>query len=96
MASWTNPAKERLKRLHNFIAADSPMYAKRVTQELVRKSEMLAEFPRMGRIVPELNDENIRELLVYSYRLIYGIVDADVIILAIVHSKQDMSGGLPL
>ncbi|MFP4174137.1 MAG: type II toxin-antitoxin system RelE/ParE family toxin, partial [Candidatus Hydrogenedentota bacterium] len=31
----------------------------------------IGEFPRMGRAVPEIGDENIRERFVYSYRLIY-------------------------
>ncbi len=42
----------------------------------------------MGRIVPELNRENIRELFVYSYRLIYEIRDKTVRIVAVVHGKR--------
>jgi plasmid stabilization system protein ParE len=74
---------------------------KKLTDDILVQSERLAIFPRSGRIVPELSDELIRELIIASYRLIYGIVDDDdddddtVIVLALVHSKRDLSEGLP-
>ena len=34
---------------------------------------MLSQFPRCGRKVPEFDDDGIRELLAYSYRIIYRI-----------------------
>jgi plasmid stabilization system protein ParE len=92
---WTAPAKEHLRRLHDTIALDSPFYAKKVTQSIVEKSGRLELFPRSGRVVPELDDETLREILVYSYRLIYSILDDEVLILALVHTKQDLSAGLP-
>ncbi len=93
---WTVPAKHHLRSVYDFIAQDSPFYAKKVTDDIVTQSERLALFPRSGRIVPELQDDAIRELLVSSYRLIYGILDEEaVVILALVHSKRDLSGGLP-
>jgi plasmid stabilization system protein ParE len=49
------------------------------------------KLPRMGRIVPEIEDPNIRELIIYSYRLIYKISPKRIEILAIIHGKQDFS-----
>ena len=46
----------------------------------------------MGRIVPEIEDPNIRELIIYSYRLIYEISPNRIEILAIIHGKQDFPG----
>jgi toxin ParE1/3/4 len=65
---WTAPAKEHLRRLHDTIAMDSPVYAKKVTQSIIAKTARLELFPRSGRVVPELDDEHIREIIVYSYR----------------------------
>jgi len=49
---------------------------------------MLARFPRSGRKVPEFDDENIRELLAYSYRIIYRVQEDEVLISAVIHGKR--------
>ncbi len=89
MVIWSNPAKDDLKKIHDYIAKDSKFYAIKVSQEFVEKSEELKEFPKMGRVVPEIGDPNIRELFVYSYRLIYEISSDEIEILAIIHGRQD-------
>jgi toxin ParE1/3/4 len=49
---------------------------------------MLAQFPRSGRMVPEFGDENVRELIVYSYRVIYRIHEQEAVIAAVIHGKR--------
>ncbi|MFB0555465.1 MAG: type II toxin-antitoxin system RelE/ParE family toxin [Phycisphaerae bacterium] len=75
----------------DYIAGDSKYYAIKVSQEFVEKSEQLVKLPKMGRIVPEIEDPNIRELIIYSYRVIYEISPKRVEILAIIHGKQDFT-----
>jgi len=89
MVKWSAPAKIDLKQIHDYIAKDSKYYAKKVSQNIIAATEKLNEFPEIGRIVPEIGDTNIRELFVYSYRLIYEISTDRIEILAIVHSKRD-------
>jgi toxin ParE1/3/4 len=89
MVIWSEPAKEDLKKLFDYIASDSRYYAIKVSHEFVEKSERLGKHPRMGRVVPEIENANIRELIIYSYRLIYEITPKRIVILAIVHGKQD-------
>jgi len=48
----------------------------------------------MGRVVPEIGDVNIRELFLYSYRLIYELSSDKIEILAIIHGKQDFLGAI--
>jgi plasmid stabilization system protein ParE len=93
MVRWTTPAKCDLKEIHDYIARDSKFYAQKVSQNIVSRSEKLNDFPEIGRIVPEIGDHNIREVFVYSYRLIYEISPNGVQILALVHSKRDFSSG---
>lgn len=69
MVKWSVPAKNDLKQIHDYIALDSKYYAQNVIQEIIAKTETLTEFPEIGRNVPEISDQNIRELIVYSYRL---------------------------
>ena len=57
--------------------------------EIVEKYEKLNSFPEVGRIVPEIDDPNIRELLIYSYRLIYEVFPNKVEVLALIHSKRN-------
>ena len=87
MVRWSKPAKLDLKQIHDYIARDSIFYAQKVSSEIVEKSEKLNSFPEVGRIVPEIEDPNIRELLIYSYRLIYEVFSDKVEILALVHGK---------
>lgn len=49
---------------------------------------MLAQFPRSGRKVPEFDNEDIRELIVYSYRTIYRLQEHEVVIAAVIHGKR--------
>ena len=93
MVEWTTPAKSDLREIHDYIARDSKFYAQKVTQTIVSRSEKLNDFPEIGRIVPEIGDHSIREVFVYSYRLIYEISPNGVQILALVHSKRDFSSG---
>ena len=53
-------------------------------------SRDIGEFPFIGRIVPEIGDENIRERFVYSYRLIYRIESKRILIIAVIHGKRLM------
>lgn len=50
MVEWTNPAKQDLKSIHDYIANDSQFYAKKVSSEIVEKTEILNTFPEIGRI----------------------------------------------
>jgi len=89
VVKWTRPARLDLKQIRDYIARDSKFYAEKVSLEIVEKSEILNSFPEVGRIVPEIGDPNIRELFIYSYRLIYEILPTRIEILALIHAKRD-------
>lgn len=50
MVIWSDPAKANLRSIHDFIAHDSRHYAKKVTQDILAKTDVLNELPRMGRV----------------------------------------------
>lgn len=91
MVIWSTPTRNDLKKIYDYIAKDSKYYATYVVEKIITKAENLNEFPEIGRVVPEIGDENLRELIIYSYRLIYEIVPDNVQILAIIHGKRDFS-----
>ena len=85
---WSKRAVQDLEAVAEYIAADSPAYASVVLKKIVNQTRILAEFPNTGRKVPEFDEENLRELLVYSYRIIYRIQRDDVLIVAVIHGKR--------
>lgn len=50
----------------------------------------LDELPRLGRIVPELSEETVRELSLYSYRILYEIKPTHIDVLAVIHKRRDL------
>ena len=67
---WTEPAETDLDELFEYIARDSPIYAEQFTARILEAIIKLADFPRIGRRVPEADSENIRELIVQSLGVI--------------------------
>ena len=88
MVIWTIPAKDDLRRVYTFIAEDSRYYASEVVEKFVTLTTKLTLFPNQGRVVPELGNPNIRELMIFSYRVIYQHQHDKIYILAIVHMRQ--------
>jgi toxin ParE1/3/4 len=89
---WSEPALNDLRGIVSFVAKDSPAYAARLASRIREAPRQLAAFPRLGQIVPELNQPSIRELWVRPYRIIYLIRDPDCFVLAVVHGSRDLSG----
>jgi plasmid stabilization system protein ParE len=87
--NWTHPALDDLRAIRDYIARDSSYYAQKVVDEAFDKTDNLSMWPNMGRQVPEENDPTIHKLTHYSYRIIYQVLEADVNILAIIHSKRE-------
>ncbi|MDH3527243.1 MAG: type II toxin-antitoxin system RelE/ParE family toxin [Gammaproteobacteria bacterium] len=93
---WSPEALDDVEAIAEYIARDSSAYAAAVVHRIIEASRKLAAFPEIGRIVPELGDESVRELFVYSYRLIYRIKTDTVLVVAAVHGKRllDIQTGL--
>lgn len=85
---WTDEALEDIDVLAEYIARDSAYYARKVAQDILALHDSILSNPRMGRVVPELGNELIRERFIYSYRVIYEIQPAEVQVLAVLHGKR--------
>jgi len=90
MVIWSQPARADLRSIHDFIAHDSRFYAKKVVQDIREKTDILEQLPKAGRKVPELNEDHVRELSLYSYRIIYEIRERDIAVLAVVHKRREL------
>ena len=86
---WAYAAEEDLDSAAEYIHKDSPVYAASFVDRALSAGRSLDKFAERGRIVPELNEDNIREIFVYSYRLIYRIEDNQISVLALIHGHRD-------
>lgn len=67
-------AKQDLKRIIQYISCDDPKIAKNFGEILIKKAEVLKTHPEIGRVVPEIKDSKIREIVVKNYRIIYRVI----------------------
>jgi len=72
---WTDSAILDLDAIGEYIARDSIRYAEITVAELFESADMLEDFPKSGSIVPEFNNQHIRQLIRGNYRIVYLIVD---------------------
>jgi plasmid stabilization system protein ParE len=86
--AWTDAARAQLQSIHDYVAADSASYAKRLVERIIRRSEQLANYPESGAVVLEYGSPEIREVLEGSYRLIYRLRSHRVDVVAIVHGAR--------
>ena len=94
---WTEPAVIDLESIRDYIARDSEYYASEFVERIIGAVEKLNVLPNMGRKVPEADDENIREIIFYNYRIVYKIKKPDkLIILGVIDAARDMSNINPL
>jgi toxin ParE1/3/4 len=85
---WTLQAADDLERIAQFIARDSSQYASLFVIDVLDSVGRLADFPQSGRVVPEMNCPNIREIILGNYRIIYRLKTDLVEILTIHHGAR--------
>lgn len=86
--SWRERALDDVENLRDYIAADNSFYAKIFTDKIIEIAEKLIEFPKMGRIVPEYGNDDIREILYRDYRIIYEIFNGEIYIITVIHGSR--------
>jgi toxin ParE1/3/4 len=70
---WTPLARDDLREIVTCVARDNPAAALRVGERILSSVEPLKGMPQMGRMVPERQDETIREIIRGNYRIIYRV-----------------------
>lgn len=93
--NWTIQSVTDIENIADFIAKDSERYAKIQVNRFFKAVEVLEINPKIGRLVPEFNNETIRELILGNYRIIYHLVSSDLIdILTVHHSRRLLPNNL--
>jgi len=86
--TWSPEALADVDAIAEYIHRDSPAYARAVTDKIIDTTRTFKRFPKAVRVVPELDNQAIRERFVYSYRLIYRLEGSSVLIVAVIHGKR--------
>ena len=86
---WADGAVADLDAAADYISKDSPAYAASFVLQSLEAARSLGDLPERGRVVPEFKREDIREIFVFSYRLIYRIDELRVSVLAFIHGRRD-------
>ena len=68
---WSEGALKDFEEIISFISRDSAQYATRFASKIIDGIEILKTFPEIGRIVPEYDDKNLREIIYRNYRIVY-------------------------
>jgi toxin ParE1/3/4 len=86
--SWSPLAIDRVSEIAEYIARDNPEAAKSWVDTVFEKVASLKSYPENGRVVPEINNRAIRELLYGNYRIVYRVDEKRISILTVRHGKQ--------
>ena len=87
---WSLTAGNDLQDIEDFIARDSILHAITFVDRIVESTETLLKNSQIGRIVPEFNRQDLREVILGNYRIVYLVKDDDVFILRVVHGARDL------
>ena len=88
---WSPLAVERVIEMAEYIALDKPDVAIQWASNIFDSTDKLKEHPRLGRIVPEIQEDEYRELIEGNCRVIYLIGEHKISILTVRHGKQLLS-----
>lgn len=90
---WSNRASKDLEHIIKYIANDSPFNAPQILKKMREKAASLYVIPERGRIIPELQAQNIRqyrELIMPPWRVVYRISEKSVYVLSVLDSRQNI------
>ncbi|MCB9481279.1 MAG: type II toxin-antitoxin system RelE/ParE family toxin [Desulfobacteraceae bacterium] len=85
---WSPLAIDRASEIAEYIALDKPSAAEKWINSIFEKVDQLEFSPEIGRIVPEVNNQQIRELIYGNYRIIYRIESCQISVLTVSHGMQ--------
>ena len=83
MVRWTERAATDLLAIGDYIAVDRPAAARAWVERLRTRAANVADTPRAGRVVPELGRDDVREVFLRSYRIVYRVVPEGIVVLTV-------------
>lgn len=88
LVRWTGQAADDLKAIREFIERDSPRYGRLVAERIFEATQRLEVFPLSGRIAPELGRDDVREIILGEYRIVYRVKGETVLLVTVFRSSR--------
>jgi plasmid stabilization system protein ParE len=66
----------------------APSFSNQLVDQIFEKENLIAAHPEIGRMVQELNNKSVRELIFRNFRIIYIIFDSKRITILTVHESS--------
>ncbi len=88
---WTQEALNRLYEIKEFISQDNPRRAAKFVDYLIQRGESISQNPRIGRVVPEISNSSVREIIAKKYRIVYRIQKNEIQILTVFEGHKRLS-----
>ena len=88
--TWSPHSLDDLEQIVRDLARISIQAAEDLAESFIEMSDLLSEYPYLGRIFLGANREDLRVLIVRNHRLIYRVQRGDVEIARIIHSARQI------
>ena len=85
---WSRRASIQFEAAQNYIAEEAPRFADAFIDRILELTNELLEYPKIGRVVPEYANPNVRERIHGHYRILYNLDNEEIQILALYHDAQ--------
>ena len=93
--TWTKRARADLLEVGRYIARDKPGAARRWVERIRQGARTAARQPRAGRKVPEFNRDDLREVLIGNYRIVYEVHREEICVLTVFEGHHLLPKPLP-
>ncbi len=91
---WSERARLDVLEIGDLIARDKPQAAAKCVGKILHAVQRTAVFPASGRIVPEIDRSDIREVVFENYRIVYQLSETTIIVLTVFESHRLIDGTL--
>lgn len=88
--SWTSFALDDLKNARDYITKDNPQAARLLAGRIRRRLGLLQRHPLSGRVIPEFERQQFREVIVAPYRIVYTVRKETIVVLRVWHGRRDL------
>jgi plasmid stabilization system protein ParE len=86
---WTSKAHSDLVRLYEFLQPVNPRAAGKAVRQLIAGVKRIPTHPRLGTRLRQYEPREVRRVLVGDYEIRYELLEKDVIVLRLFHTRED-------
>ncbi len=85
---FAETARRDLGEILEYIQMESPRASRKIVREIYERLKKIPSFPKGGRMIPEIGEPSLREILIGSYRLMYRLEEKRAVVLRVLHGKR--------